>query len=420
MAARRTGPLIALAGGGSGGHLYPMLSVVRELRRRSPGARFMFFTTRRPIDVRLIRSAMVDNAGFEVIEQNVQPLPRSILDVVGFLRAWRASTRLCTCRFRDDRPVVVIGSGGYGSGPAIRAASSLGIRTALLNPDAMPGRANSYLARWADVVFAQWPITALHLSRSANVRVVGCPIRDTFAAARRSDGGRRFGLDPAGRTLLVTGASQGARTINQAMIAIADALAVERWQVLHLAGEDEVASVRAAYAQHGVRAIVLAYTDHMPEALAAADLVLSRAGASTLAEMTAVGVASVLMPYPHDRHRHQAANAKVLADARAAEVVEDRIDPHRNGPALRAVLGRLMSDEGVLSRMAAKARGLGTHDAASTIAEALLVSRVTERVESERISARSPYRSVAVDGIDHPRDPPNCESEAIGRRAPKL
>lgn len=383
MAVGSSGPLIALAGGGTGGHLYPMLSVVREIGRRSPGARFVFFTTQRPVDARVIRGAMGDDASYEIVEQSVLPLPGSVGDAFRFMLAWRASTRLCMQRFRDERPTVVIGSGGYGSGPPIHVARGMGIRTALLNPDAVPGRANRYLASRADVVFAQWAVVASHLSRRANVQVVGCPIRESFAEANRSAGVKRFGLDPDEKTLLVTGASQGARTINRAMCAVGDAIAkIEGWQVLHLAGDGEAESVREAYRRQGVRATVVAYTEHMADALAAADLIVSRAGASTLAEITAVGRASVLMPYPFDKSRHQMANALVLGEAGAAEIVEDRIEPERNGPVLREVLTRLMCDEATLRRMARCAGELGRFDAASEIAGALLVPPLTTREPS--------------------------------------
>lgn len=393
MAVCGSGPLIALAGGGTGGHLYPMLSVVREIGRRTPGAKFVFFTTRRAIDERVIRCAMVDDASYEIVEQSVLPLPGSIRDAYRFLGAWRASTRLCRQRFCDDRPTVVLGSGGYGSGPPIHVARRMGIRTALLNPDAIPGRANRYLASRADVVFAQWSVVGSHLSRRANVQIVGCPIRESFAEANRSSGVRRFGLDPSGKTLLVTGASQGARTINRAMCAIGDAIAkIEGWQVLHLAGDAEAEAVREAYGRQGVRATVLEYTEHMADALAAADLILSRAGASTLAEITAVGRASVLMPYPFDKNRHQTANALVLGDAGAAVVVEDRMEPARNGAALREVLMRLMCDEAVLSRMARCAAELGRFDAASKIAEELLAPPVATR--ESRFMSRAGMRSI--------------------------
>lgn len=144
------------------------------------------------------------------------------------------------------------------------------------------------------------------------------------------------------------------------------------WQFLHLTGATDYEQVRAAYESRSVAGRVLAYTEHMADALAAADLVVSRAGASTLAEVTAVGRASVLMPYPHHRDKHQSANAAVLADAGAAVVVEDRLSASKNAPVLGKVLSQLMQDDAARGKMSARASGLGTTGAAATIADAVL------------------------------------------------
>lgn len=382
---KTVGPHIVFAGGGTGGHLYPMLAVAQRLCERVEWVRLTFLTTECPIDRRVIRSTLNHHSGspIEIIAQSVVPLPASLLGTARFIKRWRASIRLCRREFRRYKPAVVIGSGGYGSAPAISVARRMGIPTAILNPDAIPGKANRYLGSKVDAIFVQWPVTRRHFRRKAPVRVVGCPVRAEFSGTNRAAGIERFGLDPCKKTLLITGASQGARSINDAVVAIfethsgAPGLSAgfgggAGWQFLHLTGATDYEQVRAAYESRSVAGRVLAYTEHMADALAAADLVVSRAGASTLAEITAVGRASVLMPYPHHRDRHQSANAAVLAEAGAAVVVEDRLSASKNAPVLGKVLSQLMLDNEARGEMAARASILGTTGAAATIADAVL------------------------------------------------
>lgn len=367
-------PYIVFAGGGTGGHLYPLVSIAREIRRWISRARFCFLTTQRAIDERVIRSALGDDdEAARIVSQSVMPFPTSLRGVPRFIRSWRASMGLCRRHFRYDVPDAVIGSGGYGSGPPICTARRLGVASVLLNLDAVPGRANRFLASKVDAIFSQWPATQRHLPHRVGFRAVGCPVRPEFESAVRAEGLRRFDLDGARKTLLITGASQGARSINEAVAAVVEVLwRVEGWQFLHLTGEADLFSVREAYGRRSIPATVLAYTEHMADALAAADLVVSRAGASTLAEITAVGVASVLMPYPYHRDRHQYANASVLVDAGAAVMVKDGITAARNAGPLGEVLTRLMRDRGALDRMGHRAAELGTTTAAATIAQEVL------------------------------------------------
>ncbi len=361
-------PLFAFAGGGTGGHLYPAIAVARAVREFFPNARFVFFGTRRPIDGQILGS--ID---CEFVRQDLHALSPRPWRWPGILLDLRAARADCRSRFRVDPPAVVLGTGGMASVAAVIEARKAGIPIAILNPDAAPGRANRRLARHAEVVFAQWNDTAAYYPQGLAVSVVGCPVRPAFAAATRAHGIARFGLDPARRTLLVTGASQGARSINETVVASLPFLETKsNWQVLHLTGEKDLTLVEAAYASRSVPASVVSYTEHMPDALALADLVISRAGASTLAELTAVGRAAILMPYPFHRDEHQRHNAECLERVGAARIVRDAVDPSVNAPALRSALVALMDDDDRRAAMAAAARRLGRLDSARRIAEKLL------------------------------------------------
>ena len=375
---RPAGPLIAFAGGGTGGHLYPAIAIAEAIRRCVPNARFVIFGTQRPIDNRIL-----SGVGCDIVRQvlpALSPIPWRWPSIYLGLR--RSASR-CRSRFESDPPVVVIGTGGMASVPAVREAHRMGIPTAILNPDALPGRANRHLAGIADVVFAQWDDTVQRYPHGTDVRVLGCPIRPGFntvglasvpdARQQRSQKSARFSLQPDRKTLLVTGASQGARSINEAVIANLDLLeSLPGWQVLHLTGEKDHADTAAAYRDRSLAAAVIPYTDHMADALSIADLVISRAGASTLAEITAMGRASILMPYPYHGDQHQLANAKCLARALAARIVRDAIDPAINGPALRRVLGELLTDDAARDAMSAAARRIGRGNSAADIAKQVL------------------------------------------------
>jgi len=359
------------AGGGSGGHLYPTLAVADAIRALLPNARFVFFGTNRAID-----ASVLAPYGGQLVRQRVRPMPRRPWHVPGFVTGWFSSTRLCRRFLREHRPIVVLGSGGFAAAPPILEAARAAIPTALLNPDALPGKANRLLGSRVDAVFVQWPETADAFNGRTSVHVTGCPVRPEFKQVRRDQGLEHFGLDPDKNVLLVTGASQGARSINRAMTAAAAELAHngiwDHWQLLHLTGSRDQSPAAEAYRARGITFRVVDFTRHMALALATADLILSRAGASTLAEITALGRPSLLMPYPHHRDQHQVANARVLVKLGAARMLLDRVEPRRNLPALAEQLSRLMNDEAGRTRMADAARRAGTTNAAATVAQHLL------------------------------------------------
>jgi len=361
-------PVIAFAGGGTGGHLYPALAIADALRKRLPDVTFLFFGTERSIDSRI-----VGGADYELVRQHLPPIRKVPWSWPGTLMGLRQSTLQCRARFHCGRPMVVIGTGGLASLAPIREARRANVPTAILNPDAVLGRANRLLSTLVDIVFVQWPDTVSHLSRAARVQVSGCPVRPEFNTATRQAGIERFDLDGSLKTLLVTGASQGAHSINQAVIANIELFeSLSDWQVLHLTGDRDYQEVCDAYKDRPVCARVYAYTDQMAEALAAADLVVARAGASTLAEITAVGRPAILMPYPFHRDMHQLANARCLVRASAARIVTDAVESAVNGPELRAVLEQLMCEDQARQQMAEAARRIGHGDAGAVIAAQVL------------------------------------------------
>ncbi|MBK8915683.1 MAG: UDP-N-acetylglucosamine--N-acetylmuramyl-(pentapeptide) pyrophosphoryl-undecaprenol N-acetylglucosamine transferase [Phycisphaerales bacterium] len=368
-----TAPCLIFAGGGTGGHLFPGIAVADALRSLHPQAQITFMTTGRDLD-----RALLDRAGYERIPQVVRPFSTRPWHWPGFYLAWRRSIAAARVMMRSRPPTAVLGLGGYAAGPPVMAAARMGIRTAILNPDALPGRANRVLSRVAQAVFTQWEVSRDHLAHPERCRAVGCPIRAEFlgAAPERSAARAALGLDPGRRLLLVTGASQGAQSINDAMVEIWPTFAAEHpeWQVLHLSGMTHETALRDAYSRCGATATVWGFTHDMRTALAASDVVVSRAGASTLAELTAVGRASILLPYPYHRDRHQHANADVLMQAGAALLLEDSRSASENAGPLLAAL-RLLTDAGVREGMERAAAQMGRPRAALDVAGWLLGER---------------------------------------------
>jgi len=378
---------IVMAGGGTGGHLYPGLAVADALRARTGGSvELVWAATPRPVDQRLL-----SKFGEQYIRQPVQPLVKSVSKVWGFWRGWRESCAYWAAYFSANDVGCVVALGGYAAGPASYVAAKRKIPVVLLNPDALPGLANRFLLRRADVVVTQWPLaTKYQGSIRGRAKALGCPIRPELLGRTREEGAARLGLDPAFKTLVVTGASLGAKTINDAVLEMLEDSEIRepfeylhgnapkggitcRWQIVHLAGMDQAAAVRQAYAKFpDVRVRVMDYCDDMASLWAVADLAIARAGASTCAELTACGVPSLLLPYPFHKDMHQRANAEELERAGAALIIDDAKDASLNAAAIKTTLKSLLYDDAQRNLMAQAATIAGKPMAADAIAGEIL------------------------------------------------
>ena len=372
---REQGHRILLAGGGTGGHLYPGLALAEAVCRIEPGAAIAFTCTRRPIDRKVLAGR-----GYPFTEIDARPFNKWPWTWPGLAVSLVRSGYQARRRLREYCPDVVVGLGGYGSYAAVRIGQKYDLPTAILNPDILPGRANRRLARWADLAFCQFQETVAEFGDRG--RLTGCPIRPSLFGATRAAGLAEFGLDPARRTLLVTGASLGARTVNLAVLALLKERGLpEGWQVLHLTGHGEYEEVARAYRESvNVPAVVRPYAEQMGLAYAASDLVVARAGASTIAEILAVGRPAIFLPYPFHRDQHQMRQARVVESLGAAVVVEDRPGDPATWRDLAQVLLAVAQDRTRLAGLAEKARAVGRPGAAEDIARQVLelAARTTE------------------------------------------
>ena len=363
-----SGPIYIFAGGGTGGHIYPGLAVAEALTGRRPEARVVFACSYRDLDRRIL-----DSTSHGVVPQPVRPLPRRPGDVPAFASAWARSRRLARDMVRDLRPAAVLGLGGFAAAPLVRQAARVGVSTALLNPDAVPGKANRYLARRVEVIFTQFDSTtpAIAAPLRHKVRRTGCPMRSRLINGSRSEALAAFDLREDRRTLLVLGGSTGARTINEAFAAFRPAMAdlADKWQALHVTGRDRAGVAPPDEDAGGPRVRETLYCDRMDLAYAVADLALCRGGAVTVAELSAVGLPAVVMPYPYHRDQHQKRNAAALAEAGAAVVCHDAADAAANARALADCVLPILRDETRLESMRRAAAARSDTDAASAVAD---------------------------------------------------
>lgn len=358
---------ILFAGGGTGGHLYPGISVAQALVKAWPEAKPVFLCTTRAID-----RTILEPTGFEFITQPIQPPVRSIGGLLSFWKSWRDTREQIKQLIRDRRPAGVLGLGGYAAGPAVKWCSEKKIPAAILNPDVIPGKANHYLLKYVKHVCCQFEATrdCLPGAHHAKMVVTGCPIRsDLRPLPLRAEAARRLGIDPNLSTLTITGASQGAQTVNEAVLESIKSLKLQGWNLLHLAGKDHAQSVRAEYRDLGVQAIVIDFTSAMNDVWAVTDLTVCRSGASTCAELTALGIPAIFMPYPFHKDMHQRANAKVLVDAGAALMLDDQKHRTKNAALLQPLLTRLLSDANLRRTMSEKAKSIAKPDASERVAE---------------------------------------------------
>jgi len=369
---------ILLAGGGTGGHIYPGLAVAEAVRRHDEKAQIFFAGTTRPIDARVLSTV----EGLTVITQPIGPFSAGPVGVLRFGSRWLRSYGQMAETLRTHHIEAVLGLGGFGSTAALVAAGRRGVRRAIFNPDAVPGKANRLFGRRADEVFVQWQTTAEFFERQ--VKVVGCPLRTRIKRLATSDryglreeAIRTFELDNHARTLFVWGGSTGARSVNQAVLKVlSQEVPPDDLQILHMTGRHDFEDVRQRYAQEvRLKHRVVDYIDRLDLALAVADLAVGRAGAVGLAELAAAAVPAVLMPYPHHRDQHQRANAMVLAEAGGAVLVDDDGEAgDQTVKALSEALKTLLSDEAKLQKMARQLRQLAKLDADEEMAQWLIAN----------------------------------------------
>jgi UDP-N-acetylglucosamine--N-acetylmuramyl-(pentapeptide) pyrophosphoryl-undecaprenol N-acetylglucosamine transferase len=345
---------VIFAGGGTGGHLFPGLAVARELQQRDSMTEILFVGTEQGIEARVL-----PREGFRLETIPVRGLKgrgiRGLLDA-----AWGIPSGLFRSLMiiRNFQPDVIIGLGGYASGPVLLAGKLRRLRCVIMEQNLRPGFTNKLLARFVDRVFTSYRESEAYFS-GGKVLEMGNPVRWPKLPA----------VKPSGKfVLLIFGGSAGAHRVN---LAVVDAMRTltdiaGELQIIHQTGQADFAAIKAAYDSLPFAAEVLPFIEKMDEAYARADLVVCRAGATTVAELTAFGKAAILVPYPYAIYDHQRWNAQSLRDQGAAEMI---LDQELNGDLLAGRVRACVSDRQRIAGMAAAARTMGRPEAAARIVD---------------------------------------------------
>lgn len=356
---------VIIAGGGTGGHVFPGIAVAEELLRRNSGTEVVFVGGRRGIE-----SAAVPEAGFRIRYILARGFPRRIwwrwpgaalANLIGFFQALLIVA--------TERPNVVLGTGGYVSAPVALAAWILGRPLLIQEQNSIPGAANRWLSRIADEVHLSFVEARSFFTRKDHLKVSGNPVRAYILDGDRATAFAEFGLTTGRPTVFVFGGSRGAHRINEAAIEAMRILKgrVEVQWILQTGREDfEWAKGEVEKAELPARVMPFLKRIHM--AYAAADMVVCRSGAMTLAEIAVCGTPAILVPYPYAAHDHQVVNASNLVERGAAAMIPDR---ELNGERLAREVARWLSDRQALSQMSANARRFARPDAAEKIAKSL-------------------------------------------------
>jgi len=347
-----------IAGGGTGGHIFPGIAIAQEFRRRDPAAEVIFVGTNKGLETRVVpregfRLELIQVAALKRVNmaqrlRSLLLLPRSFLAVRSLIK-----------RFHPD---VVIGVGGYASGPVVLVAALMGVPTVVAEQNALPGFTNRVLARFVRAAAVSFE-EALQFFRG-KAEITGNPVREDFF---------RVQARPVGAVthLLITGGSQGARAINEAMIGALPLFAAERDRlaIVHQSGEADFERVSQAYAGSQLKAEVKPFIEQMVDEFARADLVISRAGATTVAELAAAGKTAIMVPFPFAADDHQRKNAEAVERAGAGKMI---LQAELTAERLADEILRMVRDPLTIERMSAASRRLAHRDASARVVDLAL------------------------------------------------
>ncbi len=358
---------VAIAGGGTGGHLFPALAVGEILLQR--GHEVLIFISEKEVDALAIKGRT--EFRFEKLPSVGMP---SLFSPAIFTFLFRFNASLAPCRkiFAEFKPDAVLGMGGFTSTPPILAGKFRRVPTFVHESNAIPGKANRLNGKLADTVLLGFSECQKHFGK-ARCEVTGTPIRRALTERMPKEKALAvFGLKPGRATLLVMGGSQGARGINLAIQNAALQLKDENLQIIHLAGRDDEAAVAAAYKAAAIPACIAPFCHQMEAAYSAADFVIARSGAASLAEISQFALPSILIPYPHAAENHQQLNAEIFAKAGAATLLKEA---DATGETLAKSVRALTGKPGALAAMSERCRALDSGGAAARVASIIEKSK---------------------------------------------
>lgn len=347
---------IIIAGGGTGGHVFPAISIAQEISNNKLGDEILFVGTKRGME-----NELVSKNGYEIMHISSRGfVGRGFFNtIIAFFYALKGLFESITI-IKSFNPNVVLGVGGYVSGPLVLAAWMLRIPTAICEQNTVPGVTNRILGRLVSKIFASFDSSVLYFP-SKKVLITGNPVRRDILESSNNSKDNKF------VSILIFGGSQGASSLNNSVPEAFSKVDIKNIKIVHQTGKKDFENVKSLYNASGVDAEVLVFIDNMAEAYSKSDLVIGRSGAGTIAEITSLGKPSILVPFPYAAHNHQFENAKVLQSADAAVLIEDKdLTPEKLAPTLTNLL-----HEDKLNDMASNAKKLGKPGAGKEIVDEL-------------------------------------------------
>lgn len=353
---------VLVTGGGTGGHIYPALAFVNYQKAQDPSAKFMYIGAKRGMEMKILPETDIP---FEALE--IQGFKRklsidNLKTIRLFLKAIRSSKRL----IKEFKPDVVIGTGGYVSGAVVYAAARMKIPTIIHEQNSVPGITNKFLSRYVQKIAISFPDSAEYFPEG-KTKLVGNPRAQEVAKQGKSDILKKYNLDPEKKTVLIFGGSQGALALNQAVTEALPELGLRDYQVLYASGERYYEEFKTnddvkLYENLSIQP----YISDMAEVMANADLLIGRAGATSIAEFTALGLPAILIPSPYVTNDHQTKNAQSLVNAGAAEMITDQ---ELSGKRLVKTIDQIMNDPKKMAEMSAASKKEGIPDAAARLSK---------------------------------------------------
>lgn len=361
---------VIMTGGGTGGHIYPAISIADKIKRKNPDAEILFIGTTRGMEKDIIPKNGYEIKFITVSGLNRKKIWKNVKTAVDLVKGYRQANRI----IKEFKPDLVIGTGGYVCGPVIRAAHKKGIRTYIHEQNAFPGVTNRLLEKYADKVFISFPESEKYFKNQDKLIVSGNPIRNGFLMCGMSNIREKMNIKPTDFVILCFGGSLGSEKINSTMLNVIEMInGLPDIKLFFITGKHYYQKICDEFNEANIildkNINILEYVDNMHEYLSASDLVISRAGALTVSEITACGKASVLIPSPNVTGNHQYYNAKVIADKGGAVIIEEK---DLSADKLLSTIFRLKNNKGAINKMSEASMRIGKTDAVDIIYDNIL------------------------------------------------
>ncbi|PGV48737.1 undecaprenyldiphospho-muramoylpentapeptide beta-N-acetylglucosaminyltransferase [Bacillus sp. AFS037270] len=349
---------VVVSGGGTGGHIYPALALIREIQKESKEAEFLYIGTTNGLESKLVPRENIAFKSIHITGFKRKLSFENVKTIIRFLKGVQDSKRI----LKEFQPDIVIGTGGYVCGPVVYAAKGLGIPTIIHEQNSVPGLTNKFLSRYVNKIAICFE-EAKEYFPSEKVVFTGNPRASEVLGKDGIKGRLSAGLSATKPAVLIFGGSRGARPINEAVVKALAELAEKPYQILYITGDAHYEAVQKEVELVGnpKNVVIKPFIHNMPEVLAGIDLVVSRAGATTLAELTSLGIPSILVPSPYVTNNHQEKNARSLSDHGAAQLL---LEKDLNNKSLVSHIDQILLNSGHLKDMKAKAKKMGVPDSA--------------------------------------------------------